>query len=332
MLPQAEEQLLQKELVWERQENTNDLYAWWTEGIQLYKDLLRHDEQNERYRLQLTNLLLKAGGDLKMRQANFNKAQRLFRELVQQVPNHALAYYRLGFLAYYEQKWKSAILNFEKALAAKPSHPAHQLQEEQRIKALGYQARAHQKISLSLLEKAKQMGETILDPEVADSMDAFLLQTERELFAFEEIKPYVLVTRQEVHQLNQDEVIEFQGEQGINEIRLDMLGDKCVLVHPNGERIELSEQLARLLRYLMEQNRPVSSHSIREDVFPDSRSESIVRRTISRLRDTLQYPRHTRFLDELIQTTPDGYLFQWEGDFQIFYRKEDLFLTDILNN
>jgi tetratricopeptide (TPR) repeat protein len=73
------------------------------DGIQLYKNLLRHDAQNERYHLMLANLLLKAGGDLKMRQHNFSEAKKLFRQLVQQIPDHALAYYRLGFLSYYEQ-------------------------------------------------------------------------------------------------------------------------------------------------------------------------------------------------------------------------------------
>jgi DNA-binding response OmpR family regulator len=194
---------------------------------------------------------------------------------------------------------------------------------------LGYQAKAHQKISLSLFERAKQFGQDVNDPAVADTIDSFLLQTERELFSYEDAKPYVMVTRNQVLHLNKDEIIEHQAERGAFDIRLDLLGDKYMLVLPSHEQIELSEQLARLLRFLMEQKQPVSSQIIREEVFPDSKSESIVRRTISRLRDTIG---HSHIPRDFIHTTSTGYAFQWPADFQIFYRKDDLFLTDILDN
>ncbi|MGG0940177.1 winged helix-turn-helix domain-containing protein [Brevibacillus centrosporus] len=323
------EHLLEKEMLWERQEEAGDLVRWWMDGIQLYKNLLRHDDQNERYRVQLANLLLKAGGDLKMRQHNFREATRLFRQLVRQIPDHAIAYYRLGFLAFYEQDWRRSITYFSSALSAKPSNRTHELNEEQRAKAYGYQAKAYQKISLALFEEAKRVGLGTKDPATADAIDSFLLQTERELFSYEEVKPYVMATRNQVLHLNKDEVIEKQAERGPSDIRLDLLGEKFLLVLPSDDRIELTEQLARLLRYLMEQGKPVTSQMIREAVFPDSKSESIVRRTISRLRETI---RQSCRMDELICTTPTGYSFHWPADFQIFYRKDDLFLTDILDN
>ncbi|MED4785233.1 hypothetical protein [Brevibacillus choshinensis] len=329
MPPPTLEQLLQKELLWESQEDAADLYDWWLDGIQLYKKLLHHDNQNERYRVQLANLLLKAGGDLKMRQHNFSEARRLFRQLVQQIPDHALAHYRLGFLTYYEQDWRRSITYFGNALSVKPTNRLHQLNDEQRAKAFGFQAKAYQKISLALFERAKLIGHDTKDPVTADAIDSFLLQTERELFSYEEVQNYVMVTRNQVLHLNKEEVIEQQAERGPSDIRLDLLGEKYLLVLPSDERIELPEQLAKLLRFLMEQGKPVLSQTIRDEVFPDSKSDSIVRRTISRLRETIK---HSYILGDLIQTTPTGYAFHWPEDFKIFYRKDDLFMSDILDN
>ncbi|WP_161605092.1 hypothetical protein [Brevibacillus massiliensis] len=58
-----------------------------------------------------------------------------------------------------------------------------------------------------------------------------------------------------------------------------MLGEKYYLIFQRDVQIELSEQLARLLRLLMEQMRPVSRQTIKDRLFPDSRSDSVVRRT-----------------------------------------------------
>jgi hypothetical protein len=78
----------------------------------------------------------------------------------------------------------------------------------------------------------------------------------------------------------------------------------------------------------MENKRPVSAQTIRGKIFPDSRSDSIVRRTIQRLRDALYHP---RLPVDLIVTTSSGYQWNWQGEYKIFYRKDDIFLQDIIH-
>lgn len=324
------DELLEEELIWERQEGEIDLFTWWQKGIALYRNLSRLDRDNKRFKIQLAQLLLKAGGDLKMRQHNFNEALRLFRELIRMEPGHAIAHYRLGFLNYYRQDWKRSIDHFEWALRARPAERSHQINREQEMKALCYLAKAYQKLSLSLFEQANEMFEAESDPAIADAVDPFIEETRRDLYSYGESKPYVMVTQDQTLSLQEEEVLRYLSEElADNEVRLDFLGEEISLILPSRVRIELSEQLGKLLRFLMENKRPVSAQTIRENIFPDSRSESIVRRTIQRLRDALDHP---RLPVDLILTTISGYQWNWPGEFTIFYRREDIFLTDIIHS
>ncbi|WP_029099848.1 helix-turn-helix domain-containing protein [Brevibacillus thermoruber] len=329
MREKTHEELLEEELIWERQEDEIDLFTWWQKGIELYRKLSRLDRDNKRFKIQLANLLLKAGGDLKMRQHNFNQALGLFRELIWMEPEHAIAHYRLGFLYYYKQDWRKSIHHFERALRARPAERSHQIHREQEMKALCYLAKAYQKLSLSIFEKANEMFEAESDPAVADAVDPFIEETRRDLYSYGESKPYVMVTQDQTLFLHEDEVLRYQSEElAANEVRLDFLGEEIYLIFPSHVRIKLSEQLGKLLRFLMENKRPVSAQTIRENIFPDSRSESIVRRTIQRLRDALDHP---RLPVDLILTTISGYQWNWPGEFTIFYRKDDIFLKDIIH-
>ncbi|MFY0544979.1 hypothetical protein [Brevibacillus sp. H7] len=324
------DELLEEELIWERQEGEMDLFTWWEKGIQLYRKLLSLDRDNERFKIQLANLLLKAGGDLKMRQHNFNRALKLFRDLTQMEPEHAMAYYRLGFLYYYKQEWRKSIRHFEFALRARPAERSHQIHREQQMKALCYLAKAYQKMSLSVFEQANEMFVAESDPAVADAVDPFIEETKRDLYSYGESKPYVMVTQDQTLSLHEEEVLRYQSEElAANEVRLDFLGEEIYLILPSHVRIELSEQLGKLLRFLMENKRPVSAQTIRENIFPDSRSESIVRRTIQRLRNALDHP---RLPVDLILTTISGYQWNWPGEYKIFYRKDDIFLQDIIHS
>jgi tetratricopeptide (TPR) repeat protein len=323
------EDWLEEELKWERQEGEIDLFTWWEKGITLYRNLSRLDRDNKRFKIQLAHLLLKAGGDLKMRQHNYNQALRLFRELIRMEPDHAIAHYRLGFLSYYKQDWRKSIHHFEIALRARPAERSHQLHREQEMKALCYLAKAYQKLSLFLFEQAKEMFEAESDPAVADAVDPFIEETRRELYSYGESKPYVMVTQDQTLFLHEEEVLRYQSEElAAHEVRLDLLGEEIYLILPSYDRIELSDKLAKLLRFLMENKRPVSAQTIRERIFPDSRSDSIVRRTIQRLRDALAHP---VLPGDLILTTMAGYQWNWPGEYKIFYRKEDIFLQDIIH-
>jgi hypothetical protein len=324
------DELLEEELIWEKQEGEIDLFTWWEKGIQLYRKLLSLDRDNERFKFQMANLLLKAGGDLKMRQHNFNQALRLFRELIRMEPGHAIAHYRLGFLNYYRQDWRKSIHHFEIALRARPAERSHQIRREQEMKALCYLAKAYQKLSLSLFEQANELFAAESDPAVADAVDPFIEETRRDLYSYGESKPYVMVTQEQIRSLDKEDVWRYQAEElAPNEVRLDLLGEEIYLFLPSQVRIELSDKLAKLLRFLMENKRPVSAQTIREKIFPDSRSDSIVRRTIQRLRNALDHP---RLPVDLILTTISGYQWNWPGEYKIFYRKDDIFLQDIIHS
>lgn len=323
------EELLEKELIWERQDGEIDLFTWWDQGIRLYRQLSGLEPKNERYKIQLANLLLKAGGDLKLKQHNYSLARQLFRQLTRMEPEHAMAHYRLGFLHYYLHEGEASIRHFEKALRAVPIKRSHQIHSEHRIKAMCYLAKAYQKLSLSIFEQANQLFEAVTDPVVVDCVDPFMEETRKDLFVFGETKPFVMVTQDSALELHEEDVIRYQMEKNAhNEICLNLLGEIPCLMSPSGSCLELSEQLARLLRFLMESKRAVTTQTIKESLFPDSKSDSIVRRTIHRLRrETLM---HAFLPDYFIQTTNQGYQLNWPGTFKIFYRKDDIFLKEFL--
>lgn len=329
---QTREELLEAELEWEKQEEDIDLFAWWEQGIELYRKLSRLEPKNERYKIQQANLLLKAGGDLKIRQSNFSRARRLFHELIRMEPEHAIAHYRLGFLWYYEQDWEKSIRYLKRALELKPAKSSQQINREQEMKALCYLAKAYQKLSLSAFEQANQKFQAERDPAVADAVDSFIQDAKSDLFAYEESKPYVVVTHEQTLYMSEYELLRFlENEVAPDEVRLDLLGEKMYLTTPfrRQESSEVSEQLAKLLRLLMESKRPLSTEAIRERIFPDSKSDSIVRRTIRRLREALA---RLYLPADLIVTTRSGYQWNWPGRYTIIYRKDDMFLQDILHN
>lgn len=87
---------------------------------------------------------------MKLRQHSYKKAIMRFTQVVKIDPENARAYYRLGFLYFYEQEWAKSVDSFQLSLNCFPRPTRNQLQKEQQMKANYYILKATQILKESL--------------------------------------------------------------------------------------------------------------------------------------------------------------------------------------
>lgn len=299
---------------------------WVKRAIALYRSWLEMEPQNEKIRDQLLDLLLRSGGDKKMRWNHYAEARRMFEEVLKVQPDNRLAHYRLGFISCSENRWDQAIVHFRKALKGSVRGTDRPLSGEQRVKALCYEARAYRQLSKRTLKEAIRMHRKITDMEEFDRLDAWIEETKEELSEMEEQeKPYVLITRTGRTFLTRKE---------LDEIENDLLANSqdhvslSFLHHMNGceltthkAKLHFSDQQAKLLHFLMEAQGPVSSQTIFQKIYHGLGNKSKVRRMISSLRDSIG-PCFEEGMDTVLLTTPQGYLWNDSRSYSILYPRD----------
>lgn len=107
----TEKKLLEKEADWWDREDEGD-GRWINEGVRIFQNLSRKNREEIRYKETLAYLLLMQGEDLKMRQRSYEDAITNFKKVIRLDPNNARAYYRLGFLYFYEEAWSGRLTPF----------------------------------------------------------------------------------------------------------------------------------------------------------------------------------------------------------------------------
>lgn len=299
---------------------------WVNRAIVLYRNWLEMEPNNEKIRDQLLDLLLRSGGDKKMKWNHYAEARQLFQEVLQVEPDNRLAHYRLGFISCSEQRWEQAIVHFRKALRGSGRRMDRQLNDEQYVKALCYEARAHRELSRRALKEAIRKHRKIADMQEFDNLDAWIEETKDELSELEEQnKPYALITKTGRSFLTRKELDAVENDSLENQQNLVFLS---FLHHRNGcelrtgkAKVYFSEQQAKLLHFLMEAQGPVSSQTIFEKIYHALGNKSKVRRMISSLRESIQ----TCFeeeVDTVIQTTKQGYLWNDQRGYLILYPRD----------
>ncbi len=139
------EELLQREDDWWERENESSI-SWINEGIELFTLFMKKDPYNLRYSEMLSYLLLRQGEDTRFQKQAYERVINVLEHLVQVDSTNALAFYRLGFLYFFQKKWAKSINSFQKSLTCTPEFSRNRLNKEQQIKANYYILQASQYI------------------------------------------------------------------------------------------------------------------------------------------------------------------------------------------
>lgn len=320
----SEEELLEKEDDWWEREDETKL-SWINEGVEIFRNLSRVKPNEIRYKETLAYLLLTQGEDLKLRQHSYEKAIMRFNQVVKIDPENSRAYYRLGFLYFYQEEWAKSVDSFQHSLNCRPRQTRNQLEKEQQIKAHYYILKAAQIILNESLIKVEQIPSK--DLELFGEIK-HLLKEMKETGRTEE-KPYQMIVNG----------VEFSE---ISERKYEQLSDpfenkNCFILNQrsmndatlafNGREISIPASQVPLLEYLMRHPEGVRHEEIIQRRYRQSRDPyATLRRNISRLRDRLKplYP-----LNDLIETIDGGYRWDSFYDYRMFKHNRDV-STDLL--
>lgn len=320
----SEEELLEKEdNWWDREDETN--LSWIMEGEKIFKNLSSVNPKEIRYRETQAYLLLMQGEDLKLRQYSYKKATMRFKQVVKIDPENARAYYRLGFLYFYQEEWAKSIDSFQQSLHCQPRQQRNRLEKEQQVKAHYYILKATQIISKEYLNKAERIPAT--DLKLFGEIHHLL----NELKAHErqEEKPYQMIVNgtqfSEISEREYEELTDpFKNK---NCFILNQRSMNHVTMSLNGLEKPIPKTQVALLEFLMRHPEGVSQEEIIERGYRHSRDpQALLRRNISRLRKRLKllHPLH-----DLITTVDGGYGWNSVYEFRMFKHHRDV-STDLL--
>lgn len=102
---------------WRNREGRINETAWLSQGIGIFRRLLKDDHNKAEYKTTLAKLLIRSGTDEKLKHFNLMEAKQLFEEVIDLFPNDSEALYRLGHISYENGEYQRSIDYFSKAMA-----------------------------------------------------------------------------------------------------------------------------------------------------------------------------------------------------------------------
>jgi tetratricopeptide (TPR) repeat protein len=153
----------------------------------LYLRYWELDPKAEHHAYTISKLVLELGWDIKRQKVNYELAQMFFEDLIRMSKPRwiPIAHYRLGFIHFYNKKYRKSISQLESALQslspniARHPHPHEMLNDLQKMKAQVQLAIALSKYSMGSALKAKQMYEKLGNPDDVDI--EFVMKLEKEI-------------------------------------------------------------------------------------------------------------------------------------------------------
>lgn len=216
----------------------------------------------------------------------------MFLRVVEKDKEHSLACYRLGFLYYYDHKWRESASYFQKALLRSARYPQHKITDEQMVRAYCYQARAHMNLSRESMERGDDLWRE-LPAGQREKLKQLVLDTKEQVYNDETYKPYVLSDKTGERYISESEWL---GLLDSDRILLSFIeAPRTVRLYlPKRTRVRLTERPAEYLRILMESERPLDEAGLYKKKFgkPMARRSSVVRENIRRVRQEIE--RHTQ--------------------------------------
>jgi tetratricopeptide (TPR) repeat protein len=324
MTTMSEEELLEKEDGWwEREDETN--LSWINEGVEIFRNLSRVKPNEIRYKETLAYLLLSQGEDLKLRQQSYEKAVMRFNQVVKIDPDNSRAYYRLGFLYFYLEKWAKSVDSFQHSLNSRPRQTRNQLEKEQQVKAHYYILKATQII----LNESLGMVEQIPTQDLEHFWEIKHLINEIKLMGRVEERPYqMIVNGKEFSEISEREYEQLSDpEENKNCIILNQRSMNDATLAFNGRDISIPEKQLPLLEFLMRHPDGVRHEVILQRRYLQSRDpNATLRRSISRLRNRLEA---LEPIINFIETIDGGYRWNSYYEYRIFKHNRDV-TTDLL--
>ncbi|MEB1808868.1 MAG: winged helix-turn-helix domain-containing protein [Bacillaceae bacterium] len=320
----SEEELLEKEDDWWEREDETSL-RWINEGVEIFRNLSRLKPNVIRFKETLAYLLLVQGEDLKLRQHTYKKAIMRFHQVVKIDPENARAYYRLGFLYFYEQEWAKSVDSFQRSLNCFPRQARNQLEKEQQIKAHYYTLKATQIILKESLGRVEQIPPADLErfaefKHLLNEIKACGQPEEKPYQMIVDGKEFKEISEREYEQLSdpfENKSYYILNHRSINDTTLSF----------NDREVSIPASQVPLLEFLMRHPEGVHREEIVQRRYRHSRDpHAALRRSISRLRDRLESldPQH-----DMIETIGGGYRWNCLYHYRMFKHNRDV-STDLL--
>jgi tetratricopeptide (TPR) repeat protein len=320
----TEKELLLKEDNWlDREDETN--LNWIEEGIEIYRNFSSVQPNEIRYKETLAYLLLVQGEDLKLRQHSYEKAIMRFNQVVKLDKHNARAFYRLGFLYFYQKEWAKSVDSFQCSLRCQPRQTRNQLQKEQQVKAHYYILKASQIIFNESLLRAEQIPSEDLD--LFGEMKYLL--TELKGIRQEEEKPYQIIHNGTKFREISEREYELLSDPDENEehIILNQHSMNDVILSFQGRMIAIPTLQVPLLEYLMRHPEGVQHEEILGRMYRHSKDpRGMLRKNVKRLRERMKHlePTHA-----FIETIHGGYRWNSSYPYRMFKHQRDV-STDLL--
>jgi len=268
----------------------------------LYLRMWELEPEKEFYQNSITRFVLEIGWDMKRQKVNYQQAEMFFEDLIKCVRPRSIpiAHYRLGFIHYYNKKYRSSIRHFESALR-KPDHsmPERQplshekLNESQSMKAQAQLAVALTRYSVEAAMKARQMYEELGNPDDYD-ID-YVMKLEQEILK-EESKPYVILTPAGRHLLTHQEYRDLRQDETAFIFDCTDHDEKRVII--KGKPVHIAHRRMQILEILFKKQKPVPQKEI---------ADTLNIQQVSRYMNELKRDLTHCGLDELTIVADNGY-------------------------
>jgi hypothetical protein len=276
-------------------------------------------------KLEFATALIEQGRFEKLRQYNYDEAERIFREVLTVDAYHPVAHYHLGFLVLNEHRWEDAVDHLECALVSDRLDPS------QKEKAHGYLAAAYfGKHDVTEAEKQLKVLNGAMNEGVEFAIYVKRMQ-QNQLFGTNEYMLYSKITRTGVQQLHLDEY-DSEDQQAnstyrckSNELILNLVGDDPVLRTSLGSEVLTNKRAAQFLDLLITTDGPVTISVMKREVFGEEIDDGHIRVFVNRLRARIanlfaKPPEQILTNIRSSSSRESAYEFCWDGPFYV-YRK-----------
>lgn len=289
---------------WQNREGLDDELSWLYDGISLYRRLLDRYPSERKYQYILAKLLLRAGRSEKENYSNRRQAQILFEELLAIDPNHIYAYYHLGFLELFSREWHSAVTLLVKCI------DSNRLEESHKIKTLCNLAICYDKLG-----NHQQAQECIIKAQELDKKDKrysteieFVKLQLTDVEAHNKYGSFIIISdkgsSEWITYEHADELI------GIDQFVILDCRQSPVYLRTPLNTVSLQPKVAMLIHLLMSTKCPLTQIAIKQQLWPDTSNNDIVRVYIDKLRRAIALCFHEP-VDTIIKNVPNkGY--QWQ--------------------
>ncbi|HZK54142.1 MAG TPA: winged helix-turn-helix domain-containing protein [Desulfosporosinus sp.] len=341
-------ELIQLQQLWLDQEGIGDERLWNEEGERLHRKLLEYEPNNIEYKHYLAKALVYRAYTKKSVHMNYPEARNLLEESLNLEPSNLRSQYYLGIIAAIEKQWGRAYdyINFEIDRSI--------LTRDEKIRAYCVQAVCYSKsgnisTAIQALQHAEMLSENISYVEIItaevmvseqaarlahhnkrrnDSTDGTTRHEGPRISRYFEESQLVVITedaRKVITEFEADQLYESSERSVILDLRPEF---SCSYTHPlrphssrftvspSEDNVQLQSKEAELLAFLMVNKKAVSSNFIRENLWPESKNNDLIKKYISIIRGKLQ-KYYKENIKTVLETGSEGYIWRDNRSFNI---------------